>query len=145
MDLVRSRREPPPERPDPESIEAIEDIWAPAAQVATVGIFILLLGVCVYFCRPVLLPVTAALVIGTTLAPIVKAAAGWRISPWVTAIALGAVLLAIAGTAVTLLATPVSEWIARAPHARQARPASPAMAPAARAFSPLGRSARKRP
>ena len=115
MDLVRSRREPPPERPDPESIEAIEDIWAPAAQVATVGIFILLLGVCVYFCRPVLLPVTAALVIGTTLAPIVKAAAGWRISPWVTAIALGAVLLAIAGTAVTLLATPVSEWIARAP------------------------------
>jgi len=115
VDLVRSRREPPPERPDPESIEAIEDIWAPAAQVATVGIFILLLGVCVYFCRPVLLPVTAALVIGTTLAPIVKAAAGWRISPWVTAIALGAVLLAIAGTAVTLLATPVSEWIARAP------------------------------
>ena len=115
MDLVRSRREPPPERPDPESIEAIEDIWAPAAQVATVGIFILLLGVCVYFCRPVLLPVTAALVIGTTLAPIVKAAAGWRISPWVTAIALGAVLLAIAGTAMTLLATPVSEWIARAP------------------------------
>jgi predicted PurR-regulated permease PerM len=115
VDLVRARRDPPPEQPDPEPVEAIEDIWAPAAQMATVGIFVLLLGVCVYFCRPVLLPVTAALLIGTTLAPIVKAAAYWRISPWVTAIALGALLLAVAGTAVTLLAEPVSEWIARAP------------------------------
>ena len=115
MDLVRSRREPPPEQPEPESLEALEDIWTPAAQMATVGIFVLLLGVCVYFCRPVLLPVTAALVIGTTLAPIAKAAAGYRISPWVTAIILGLVLLTVAGTAVTLLAAPVSEWIARAP------------------------------
>jgi predicted PurR-regulated permease PerM len=115
VDLVRARRDPPPEQPDPESVEAIEDIWASAAQMATVGIFVLLLGVCVYFCRPVLLPVTAALLVGTTLAPIVKAAAHWRISPWVTAIALGALLLAVAGTAVTLLAEPVSEWIARAP------------------------------
>ena len=115
VDLVRAHREPPIEQPDPESLEAIEDIWASAAQMATVGIFVLLLGVCVYLCRPVLLPVTAALVIGTTLAPLVKAAARWRISPWLTAIGLGVVLLALAGTAVTLLATPISEWIARAP------------------------------
>ncbi|HZD61209.1 MAG TPA: AI-2E family transporter, partial [Xanthobacteraceae bacterium] len=65
--------------------------------------------------RPVLLPVVAALLIGTTLAPIVKAAARHRISPWATAIALGALLLALAGTAVTLIARPVSEWITRAP------------------------------
>ncbi len=57
----------------------------------------------------------AALVIGTTLAPIVKGAARHRVSPWATAIVLGAVLLAVAGTAVTLLAQPVSEWIAKAP------------------------------
>jgi predicted PurR-regulated permease PerM len=74
-----------------------------------------LLGLCLYFLRPVLLPVVAALVIGTTLAPIVKAAARHRISPWATAIALGALLLALAGTAVTLIARPVSEWITRAP------------------------------
>ena len=37
-----------------------------------------------------LLPVLAALVVGTTLAPIVKAAPAIGISPWVTAIALGA-------------------------------------------------------
>src|SRR5947209_10922763 len=100
---------------DPEPLESIEDIWTVAARVATVGIFVLLLGMCLYFCRPVLLPVVAALVIGTTLAPIVKGAARHRISPWATAIALGALLLAVAAIAVTLLAEPVSEWIARAP------------------------------
>src|SRR5262249_56758606 len=70
---------------------------------------------CLFFCRPLLLPVTAALVIGTTLAPIVKFAARHRISPWATAVVLGAALLAVAGAAVTLLAQPVSEWIAKAP------------------------------
>ncbi len=117
MEFLRARREKgeAPGVKDPEPPESIEDIWTVAARVATVGIFVVLLGMCLYFCRPVLLPVVAALVIGTTLAPIVKAAARHRISPWVTAIALGALLLALAGTAVTLLSRPVSEWIARAP------------------------------
>jgi predicted PurR-regulated permease PerM len=117
VELFRARRDQgdAPDVKDPEPVESIEDIWAPAAQVATVGIFVLLLGVCLYFSRPVLLPVAAALVVGMTLAPIVKGAARHRISPWVTAIALGALLLALAATAVTLLAQPVSEWIARAP------------------------------
>jgi len=98
-----------------EPLGSIEDIWTPATQMATVGIFILLLGAFLYFSRPVLLPVVAAVLIGTTLAPIVKAAARHRISPWATAIALGLLLVAAAGTAVTLLANPVSEWIAKAP------------------------------
>ena len=117
MEFLRARREKgeAPGVKDPEPLESIEDIWTVAARVATVGIFVLLLGMCLYFCRPVLLPVVAALVIGTTLAPIVKAAARHRISPWATAIALGALLLALAGTAVTLLSRPVSEWIAKAP------------------------------
>src|SRR5262245_39536288 len=83
--------------------------------MATVGIFVLLLGVFLYFGRPVLVPVVAAMIIGTTLAPIVKFGTRRRISPWATAAALGAVLLAAAATAVTLLANPVSEWIAKAP------------------------------
>jgi predicted PurR-regulated permease PerM len=117
VELFRARRDQDdvPRVNDPEPPESIEDIGAPAAQVATVGIFVLLLGVCLYFSRPVLLPVAAALVIGMTLAPIVKGAARHRISPWLTAIALGALLLALAATAVTLLAQPVSQWIGRAP------------------------------
>ncbi|HZD63563.1 MAG TPA: AI-2E family transporter [Xanthobacteraceae bacterium] len=100
---------------DREPLGSIEDIWTPATQMATVGIFVLLLGAFLYFSRPVLLPVVAAVLIGTTLAPIVKAAARHRISPWATAVALGLLLVAAAGTAVTLLANPVSEWIAKAP------------------------------
>ena len=64
---------------DREPLGSIEDIWTPATQMATVGIFILLLGAFLYFCRPVLLPVVAAVLIGTTLAPIVKAGARHRI------------------------------------------------------------------
>jgi len=102
---------------EPEPLSSIEDFWTPAAQMATVGIFVLLLGAALDFCRPILLPVVAAVLIGTTLAPIVKAAARHRISPWVTALALAAVLVIAAGTALTLLAGPVSQWIAKAPGA----------------------------
>jgi predicted PurR-regulated permease PerM len=104
----------PVKEPEP-PLGSIEDLWSPAAQMATVGIFVILLGACLYLCRPVLLPIVAAMVIGTTLAPIVKAGARHGVSPWVTAIALGAGLLVLAGIAVTLLASPVSEWIAKAP------------------------------
>ena len=117
MEFPRARREQGDALPakDAEPVDSAEDVWTPAAQMATVGIFVLLLGICLFFCRPLLLPVAAALVIGTTLAPIVKAGARRRISPWVTAVVLGAALLAAAGAAVTLLAQPVSEWIAKAP------------------------------
>jgi len=117
VELFRARREQDNALSvkDPEPPESLQDVWTSAAQMATVGIFILLLGAFLFFARPLLLPVAAALVIGTTLAPFVKAAARHRISPWVTALVLGAVLLAAAGGAVTLLASPLAEWIARAP------------------------------
>jgi predicted PurR-regulated permease PerM len=119
VEFLRAHRErattPVKEPEPPETIEAIEDIWTPAAQMATVGIFVLLLIAALYFCRPILLPVTAALVIGTTFAPVVKDAARHRISPWLTAVVLGMVLVVAAALAVTLLASPASQWIAKAP------------------------------
>ena len=77
MEFLRAHREKgnAPSPKDREPLGSIEDIWTPAAQMATVGIFILLLGAFLYFSRPVLLPVVAAVLIGTTLAPIVKAGA----------------------------------------------------------------------
>jgi predicted PurR-regulated permease PerM len=100
---------------DNEYPESIDDIWASAGQMATVGIFVILLGACLYICRSILLPVSAAVVVGTTLAPIVKAAARYRASPWLATAVLGGLLLAGTGTAVTFLAKPVDEWIAKAP------------------------------
>jgi predicted PurR-regulated permease PerM len=102
-----------------ESVETLPardtDIWAPAAQMATVGIFIILAGACLYFCRPVLLPVAVALVVGATLAPLVKMAARHGISAWISATALGIGLVAACAVAISLLAGPVNEWIAKAP------------------------------
>jgi predicted PurR-regulated permease PerM len=97
---------------DPKPVERVDDIWASAAQMAVIGIFVLLLGAVLYFCRPLLLPIMAALVVSTTLAPVVKWAARRGLSPWVMAIFLVVGLLAAAGIAVT---APVAEWIGRAP------------------------------
>src|SRR5262249_35487805 len=36
---------------DAEPVESTEDVWTPAAQIATVGIFVLLLGACLFFAR----------------------------------------------------------------------------------------------
>jgi predicted PurR-regulated permease PerM len=117
MELPRARRDQrdEPAAQEPELPGSAEDVWASAAQLATVGIFVLLLTACIYLGRPVLLPVSAAMIIGTTLAPIVKLGARHRVSPWVTAVGLGVVLLACAATVATLLAAPVSQWIAKAP------------------------------
>jgi predicted PurR-regulated permease PerM len=98
-----------------ESQETAVDIWAPAAQMATVGIFVILLGISLYLCRPILLPVVAAVVIGITLAPIVKLAARHGVPPWLTAGAIGIVALLAAGIGVTLLAKPLTSWIAWLP------------------------------
>jgi predicted PurR-regulated permease PerM len=104
-----------PTQNEEEGPESLADLWAPAGDMATVGIFVMLLGICLYLCRPLLLPVMAAVVVGITLAPMVKMAARRGVPPWLTAGAIGLIALAAAGIGVTLLAKPVTSWVARAP------------------------------
>ena len=117
MEFLRARRDKDDALiiSDPQPVESVADAWTSAAEAATIGIFLLLLGAGLYVCRPILLPIFAAFVIGTTLAPIVRGVARHGVSPWVTAAALGAVLVVGAATVMTLLAQPLSEWIAKAP------------------------------
>ena len=77
--------------------------------------FSFLLGAALSFGRPLLLPILTAMVIGVTLAQIVKRAGRYGISPWITAVVLTLLLIGAIGLAVTLLAAPVAEWIGRAP------------------------------
>jgi predicted PurR-regulated permease PerM len=100
---------------DPRPVDSVDSIWSSAAQLAIIGIFILLLGAALYFGRPLLLPVLAAIVIGTTLGPIVKHAARFGVPPWVTALVLTLGLGAVVTLLVTLIAAPIAEWIGRAP------------------------------
>jgi predicted PurR-regulated permease PerM len=100
---------------DPQPFTAVAEIWGPAAEMATVGIFVLVLVTCLYFCRPILLPVLTAVLIGTTFAPIIKHASHHGVSPWVTSIVLVALMMAAAGLMLTMLAAPITEWMGKAP------------------------------
>jgi predicted PurR-regulated permease PerM len=100
---------------DPQPVIDIADIWGSAAEMATVGIFVLLLVTCLYFCRPILLPVLAAVLIGTTFAPIINHARNHGVSSWVSAVVLVALMMAAAGLVLTMLAAPITEWMGKAP------------------------------
>jgi predicted PurR-regulated permease PerM len=105
--LVISDPEPPPRRSG--------GTLASLARLATVGIFLLLLGAFLYFGRTVLLPIVSAAVVALTLAPVVKVAKRYGISPWITALLIVVCVLGIVSLAVTAMAVPISEWIGRAP------------------------------
>jgi predicted PurR-regulated permease PerM len=100
---------------DPQPVADADDFRASAAQFAIIGIFIMMLGATLYFARPVLLPIVAAVVIGMTFAPIVKYADKRGMSLWLAAAVIVLTLVAAAATVVTLLSTPLIEWIDRAP------------------------------
>jgi predicted PurR-regulated permease PerM len=100
---------------DPQPVQSMDEIWHSLTQLSIVGIFILLAGACLYFCRPILLPVLSALVIGMTLAPLVNKARQFGVPPGITAVLVAVLLLTAVGLAAILLAAPVSEWIGRAP------------------------------
>ena len=97
----------------PPKIDA--DTRASVAEVAVIGIFLILLGVALFLGRPILLPIMAAFIIGTMLGPIVRGAAQHHIYPWVSAMALAVIVVGIGATAISLSASPLAAWIAKAP------------------------------
>src|SRR5665647_2517694 len=96
-------------------VRSVASFWRIAAQAATVGIFLLLFGAFLDLARALLLPVTAAFVIGTMLGPISARAATHRIPQWLTALVLILLLITAMNALVVLLAVPVSDWVSKAP------------------------------
>lgn len=90
------------------------DTLTRAAQLSTVGLFVIALLWCAYVAKPVIVPVLLAWVIATIVLPIVNALEK-RGSPRVLASAAVTIflLLLIAGL-LMLLSTPVAYWIGRA-------------------------------
>jgi predicted PurR-regulated permease PerM len=93
----------------------IPAVWRFGAMVATLLMGFLAFIAALYFGRTILLPVTAALIVGITLAPIVKRGSRYGIPPAVTTLVVIAVLLCVIGLVLTFFAAPLSDWIARAP------------------------------
>jgi predicted PurR-regulated permease PerM len=100
---------------DPTPLESGTDLWVTTSHAATIGIFLLVFGACLYIGRPILLPIFAAALVATTFAPLVRRAQRHGIWPWLSAVVIVAVLLGVVAIAATGMAGPVSAWISRAP------------------------------
>jgi predicted PurR-regulated permease PerM len=100
---------------DPQPLASTGEILNSAAQISMIGVFVLAVVACLFLCRPILLPVLAAALIGTTFAPIIKRANQHGISSWLASILIAALMMATATLAITLLAAPITEWIGRVP------------------------------
>lgn len=117
MEFVRARREKRfvPVINDAQPLASVQDVWGNVAELATVGIFLLILITALHFAQAILLPVAAAALIAMTFAPVAKWGQKRGISPWITGIVLVLLMVTAAGVLVTLIAAPLGEWITKAP------------------------------
>ncbi|MEJ0074820.1 MAG: AI-2E family transporter [Alphaproteobacteria bacterium] len=100
---------------DPEPLPGIPAVWRFGAILSTLLMGFLALIAALYFGRAALLPVVAALIVGITLSPATEYGARLGIPVAVSAVGLIVALIAVIGALITFFATPISEWIARAP------------------------------
>jgi predicted PurR-regulated permease PerM len=104
-----------PEPADPPVAITPTTFWRQAAQVATVGIFLIMFGAFLDLARAVLLPIVSAAIIGFMLSPLGRRAAQRGIPSGLFAAAgVGFFLLLAQGLAAIVIA-PLIDWIGRAP------------------------------
>src|SRR5947209_251702 len=100
---------------DAQPLSGIPAVWRLGAIVSTLLMGALALIAALYFGRAILLPVTAALIVGITLSPATELGVQYRIPTPISAITVVALLVAVIGTLLLFFAAPLTEWIARAP------------------------------
>jgi len=100
---------------DPTPFSDTRDFWRTMAQVATITVAAIMVGVCLYLTRPLLVPILSALVISLTLGPLAGYAVKHGFPAFVPAVVIVLLFAAILYVAVVALADPASDLIARAP------------------------------
>jgi predicted PurR-regulated permease PerM len=111
--VARMREQPEPV--DPPAAVAPTTFWRQAAQIATVGIFVIMFGAFLDLARAVLLPIVSAAIIGFMLNPLGRRAAQRGIPSGLFATAgVGFFLLLAQGLAAMVIA-PLIDWIGKAP------------------------------
>jgi predicted PurR-regulated permease PerM len=85
------------------------------AHAAVIGIFVLALIAALELARPVLIPAVSALIVTLTLGPLAARADRMGIPNVASAFALWLLVLLVFYGALALIATPVVEWIGKAP------------------------------
>ncbi|WGD31471.1 AI-2E family transporter [Ancylobacter sp. WKF20] len=95
--------------------ERTDRLWRRATEVAIIATAMVAVGVSLVVARPVLVPIVAAVIIGSVIGPAIEAMGRRGIPTPVGSIFLVALMVAgIYGLAV-MLATPLAEWTARGP------------------------------
>lgn len=106
---------PDPAASDPSPVADPADFWRQAAQAATIATAAILIGVCLYLMRPLLIPILSALVVSLTLGPLAAHAVRHGLPAFVPALAIVALIAALLYAASVALADPIADLVARAP------------------------------
>jgi predicted PurR-regulated permease PerM len=100
---------------DPFPLSDTASFWRLMSQVATIAMAAIMIGVCLYLARPLVVPILGALVVSLTLGPLAGYATKHGLPAFVPALAIVAIIAALLYVAIVALADPASELIARAP------------------------------
>jgi predicted PurR-regulated permease PerM len=121
MGLIRSisKRQFPLELTDPQPLEKFKGMWRVAAQVAVIGLFFYATIAAIEYARPVLLPVVAAFMLGTMLAPLSNLASRIHIPTVLSAILLWIAVVALFYGLILLLSAPLVDWVGKGPQLGQ--------------------------
>jgi len=116
-DVARGERRSPakPSVTDPQPIGEVARLWRTAAQSATIGMFVILAIVALSLARPLLLPVASAFVVTMMLGPLSARAERYKFPSLVSAIVLWLLVIGVFYGVIVLLASPVVDWIGKAP------------------------------
>ncbi len=101
---------------DPFPLSDAASFWRLMSQVATIAMAAIMIGVCLYLARPLVVPILGALVVSLTLGPLAGYATKHGLPAFVPALAIVAIIARCCSMSrSSLLADPASELIARAP------------------------------
>lgn len=89
--------------------------WLRAPQFASLILSGLAITTALWLAQAVIVPITAAIILGMTMGPLVDRARKFGIYPVLTAFTVAICILAALAAAMVLLSEPVSQWIARIP------------------------------
>lgn len=92
-----------------------ERLWLRASQVSVTLIALVVLAGAMVAARSVLIPIVAAVIIGSVIGPAIEALSKRGIPSAVTSLVLVAAIIAAIYGIATVLSGPLAEWIARAP------------------------------
>src|SRR6478672_547123 len=109
------RRSPDISVSDPHPMGELARFWRTAAQSATIGMFVILAIVALSLARPLLLPVASAFVVTMMLGPLSARAERYKFPSLVSAIVLWLLVIGVFYGVIVLLASPVVDWIGKAP------------------------------